>query len=136
MSVLRVVDHLAQQEQHRDPFGRVEIAHGQFADLRGARRGLGDQFGACRGQANQFLGLEALDDTANGRLIHGSGLDQFRQGACTVIAQCTQGDELHGGELRVADILLKDRQVALVGLAQQVANLFRKDVGIRHGGAR
>ncbi len=87
---------------------------------------------------------KTLDYAANGCLIDCSGLDQLTQGAGPVIPNRTQGDELHGGQLRVADILLKNRHVALIGLAQQMAWLFAKIISnltacffvfrIRHNG--
>ena len=54
-----------------------------------------------------------------------------------MVAQGAQGDELDRGQLRVASLLLEDRRVPLVGLAQQVADLFGNVVGgvVKRGAA-
>ncbi len=39
-SIVGVIDHLAQQIQHRNALGRIEITHGQFADAGSMRHGV------------------------------------------------------------------------------------------------
>nr|GEZ25997.1 hypothetical protein [Tanacetum cinerariifolium] len=133
---------LAQQKQHRYALGGVEFVQGQLADVRGAGDGFlhqaqpavsqaADDFAAVlrvRVQADEVAGLQAIDDAADGRLINGGGLDQLGLRARAMITQRTQGDELHGGQLRIPHVLLKDCQMTLVGLAQQMPDLFRKRV--------
>ncbi|MNN84628.1 hypothetical protein D3C81_2018130 [compost metagenome] len=57
-----------------------------------------------------------------------------------MVAQGAEGDELDGGELGIAGVLLEDRRMALVGLAQQVADLLGDVVGgfvrVRGGAGR
>ena len=91
--IVGVIDHFAQQIQHRDALGRVEVTHGQFADAGSMGLGVTHQLMTTVGQANddfapilrvwfqgdQVACLEPLDDASNGRLIHRSGLDQLGQ---------------------------------------------------------
>lgn len=148
-SSLVTVDHLAQEKQDCHLLAGIQAAHAQLTDLPRAgdhriqqrRTGLGEfdddlaLVTRIRRELHQLARFEPVDDAANGRLIDCSGLDQLGLGAGPMVAQGTQGNELDRGELRIAGVLLEDRRVPLVGLAQQVADLFGDIVGcgIRNG---
>ncbi|KEH09257.1 hypothetical protein GY14_14385 [Delftia tsuruhatensis] len=72
---------------------------------------------------HQFALLEPVHHAADGGLVDHGGLDDVGQRAAAVVAHGAQHHELRGRELRVGNVLLEKRGMALIDTPQQVADL-------------
>ncbi|GAJ28163.1 hypothetical protein Amme_015_030 [Acidomonas methanolica NBRC 104435] len=81
-----------------------------------------------RDDVQEATALQAQDDVAKGGVIDGGPLCHEHERRVRMVAHGRQDGELDGGQLVVGDGGLENGRVALIGSAQQIADLLGKNV--------
>ena len=82
---------------------------------------------------HQFALLEPINHAAYRGLVNDRGLDDVGQRTAAVVANRAQYHKLCRRELRVGDVVLKERRMPLVNAPQQVTDLVGKAVAVMVG---
>lgn len=124
--------HFLKQINDRHALGFIEIAKRMLRNCMRKRNGLGNELGARRRQhdndlalivgvmrcLNQLAQLQSLDNTAHGRRIDHRDIGDVTQRTRLMFANRTHDDKLRDRQFFVRDILLENRDVPLIRLAQ------------------